>query len=66
MKMQFWSKTTTGKWAAGLTLAFIVLMALKMVGLGASNQTSSTDPRSCLDGSGRFHHGAGSNHQIQG
>jgi hypothetical protein len=35
MKMQFWSKTTTGKWAAGLTLAFIVLMALKMVGLGA-------------------------------
>lgn len=36
MKMQFWSKTTTGKWAAGLTLAFIVLMALKMVGLGAA------------------------------
>ena len=36
MKMQFWSKTTTGKWAAGLTLAFIVLIALKMVGLGAT------------------------------
>ena len=36
MKMQFWSKTTAGKWAAGLTLAFIVLMALKMIGLGAT------------------------------
>lgn len=34
MKMQFWSKTTTGKWAAGLTLAFIVLMAIKMTALG--------------------------------
>ena len=36
MKMHFWSKTTAGKWAAGLTLAFIVLMALKMIGLGAT------------------------------
>ena len=36
MKMQFWSKTKTGQWAAGLTVAFIVLMALKMIGLGAT------------------------------
>lgn len=35
MKVQFWSKMTTGKWAAGLTLALIVLMAIKMVALGA-------------------------------
>ncbi|MFY9903126.1 MAG: hypothetical protein WAK52_11050 [Trichococcus sp.] len=35
MKMQLWSKTTTGKWAAGLTLAFVVLMAIKMTALGA-------------------------------
>ena len=36
MKMQFWSKTTTGKWAAGLTMAFIVLMAIKMTAIGAT------------------------------
>ena len=36
MKMQFWSKTTTGKCAAGLTLAFIVLIAIKILGLGAT------------------------------
>lgn len=33
MKIQLWSKTTTGKWAASLTLLFIVLMALKMMNL---------------------------------
>ena len=36
MKMQFWSKTTTGKWAASLTMAFIVLMAIKMTAIGAT------------------------------
>lgn len=36
MKMQFWSKTITGKWAAGLTLAFVVLMGIKMTALGAT------------------------------
>lgn len=29
MKMKLYSKTTTGKWAAILTLLFIVLMAIK-------------------------------------
>lgn len=33
MKIQLWSKTTTGKWAASLTLLFIVLIALKMMNL---------------------------------
>ena len=36
MKMQFWSKTTTEKWAASLTMAFIVLMAIKMTAIGAT------------------------------
>ncbi|WP_210364073.1 hypothetical protein [Bacillus sp. REN3] len=31
MKIQFWSKTATGKWAASLTLLFIVLMAVKLM-----------------------------------
>lgn len=35
MKTQIWSTTKAGKWAAGLTLAFIVLMAIKMTALGA-------------------------------
>jgi len=30
MKTQLFSKTTTGKWAAILTLLFIVLMSLKL------------------------------------
>lgn len=50
MKMQFWSKTTTGKWAAGLTLAFIVLMALKMVGLGAAIRLPLPSPALALMG----------------
>lgn len=33
MKVQLWSKTTTGKWAAILTLLFIVLMVLKFSAL---------------------------------
>ncbi len=36
MKMQLWSKTTAGKWAASLTLLFIVLMSLKLLTLGIS------------------------------
>ncbi|MGA9517209.1 MAG: hypothetical protein WBV27_00355 [Trichococcus sp.] len=36
MKMQFWSKIKAGQWAAGLTLTFIVLMAIKMTALGAT------------------------------
>lgn len=36
MKIQFWSKTTVGKWAASLTLLFIVLMSLKLMALGIS------------------------------
>ena len=50
MKMQFWSKTTTGKWAAGLTLAFIVLIALKMVGLGATIRQPLPSPVLALMG----------------
>ncbi len=34
MKIKFWSKTTAGKWAASLTLLFIVLMSLKLMTLG--------------------------------
>lgn len=30
MKIQLWSETTTGKWAAILTLLFIALMSLKL------------------------------------
>lgn len=30
MKINLWSKTTGGKWAAALTLLFIVLMSLKI------------------------------------
>jgi hypothetical protein len=33
MKMQLYSKTTAGKWAAILTLLFIVLMAIKLSAL---------------------------------
>jgi hypothetical protein len=36
MKIQVWSKTTAGKWAASLTLLFIILMALKLWTLGIS------------------------------
>lgn len=36
MKINVWSKTATGKWAASLTLLFIVLMSLKMFTLGIS------------------------------
>lgn len=36
MKIQLWSKTTAGKWAAGLTLLFIILMSLKFLTLGIS------------------------------
>ena len=36
MKIQLWSKTTAGKWAASLTLLFIVLMSLKLLTLGIS------------------------------
>lgn len=34
MKIQLWSKATAGKWAASLTLLFIVLMSLKLLTLG--------------------------------
>lgn len=34
MKILFWSKTTAGKWAAILTLLFIVSMFLKQLTLG--------------------------------
>lgn len=34
MRIQLWSKTTAGKWAASLTLLFIVLMSLKLLTLG--------------------------------
>lgn len=30
MKIQLWPKTMAGKWAASLTLLFIVLMSLKL------------------------------------
>lgn len=33
MKMQLYSKTTAGKWAAILTLLFIALMAIKLSAL---------------------------------
>ncbi|KGP77225.1 hypothetical protein JT05_00425 [Desulfosporosinus sp. Tol-M] len=33
MKIQLWSKTTAGKWAAILTLIFIIFMALKLINL---------------------------------
>lgn len=33
MKLQLWSKTKSGKWAASLTLIFIVLMVLKLMNL---------------------------------
>ena len=33
MKMQLYSKTTVGKWAAILTLLFIALMAIKLSAL---------------------------------
>ena len=33
MKMQLYSKSTTGRWAAILTLLFIVLMAIKLTAL---------------------------------
>ena len=36
MKIQLWSKTTSGKWAAILTLLFIVLMYLKFFTLEIS------------------------------
>ncbi len=66
MKMQFWSKTTTGKWPAGLTLAFIVLMAIKNARIRCSHQITISDTRPCTDWSDWFHHGADSRHQIQG
>ena len=36
MKIQLWSKTTAGKWAASLILLFIVLISLKLLTLGIS------------------------------
>lgn len=36
MKINFWSKTTAGKWASVLTLIFIVLMSLKLLTLEIS------------------------------
>lgn len=36
MKIQLWSKKLSGKWAAILTLLFIVLMSLKLMTLGFS------------------------------
>lgn len=30
MKIQLWSKSTTGKWAAALTLLFIISMSVKL------------------------------------
>lgn len=33
MKVQLWSKTKIGKWAASLTLFFIVLIVLKLMNL---------------------------------
>ncbi|WP_320164219.1 hypothetical protein [uncultured Trichococcus sp.] len=50
MKMQFWSKTKAGQWAAGLTLAFIVLMAIKMLGLGAAIRLPFPTPALALMG----------------
>jgi len=34
MKIKFWSRTKVGKWAASLTLLFIVLISLKLITLG--------------------------------
>lgn len=34
MKIRLWSKTTAGKWAAILTLLFIVSLSVKMLTLG--------------------------------
>lgn len=34
MKIVFWPKSTAGKWAAILTLAFIVSMILKQITIG--------------------------------
>ncbi len=36
MKLRIWPKTRLGTWASGLTLLFIVLMALKLLGLAAA------------------------------
>lgn len=36
MKIQFWSKEKTGKWASILTLLFIVLMIIKLLFLAIS------------------------------
>lgn len=36
MKIQLWSKFTAGRWAAWLTLLFILMMALKLTASGTS------------------------------
>jgi hypothetical protein len=36
MKLKFWSRITTGKWASILTLLFIGLMFIKITTLGIS------------------------------
>lgn len=33
MRLNFWSKTTVGKWAGILTLLFVGLIAVKLMGL---------------------------------
>lgn len=44
MKIQLWSRTTAGKWAANLTLLFIVLMVLKFFTLEISIQIPLPTP----------------------
>ena len=34
MKIQFWSKTKSGKWSSALTLIFVALMGLKALNFG--------------------------------
>ena len=43
-------QTKAGQWAAGLTMAFIVLMAIKMVGLGAAIRLPLPTPALALMG----------------
>lgn len=44
MKMQLYAKTTVGKWAAILTLTFIVLMAIKLSALSMSIRVPLPNP----------------------
>lgn len=44
MKNKLWSKTISGKWAAVLTLLYIVLMSLKLFTLGISIRIPLPNP----------------------